>query len=101
MWNSTTDIYQEQLQNMFDNNALVVNTVGYSTRQPADTVSVVVCKDRSDAKTDGMKQYEDWQARYRDLNGIWFVAQVRHMISPAQRYYRQNLVLFKNFTEKV
>lgn len=32
LWHSTTDIYQEQLQNMFDNNALIVNTVGASTR---------------------------------------------------------------------
>jgi len=74
IWNSTTDIYQEQLRNMFDNNALVVNTVGYSTRQPADTINVIVSKDRTDAKTDGMKAYEDWQARYRELNGVWFIA---------------------------
>jgi len=43
---------------------------------------------------------EDWEARYKELSGSWFVAQVKHMISPKLGYYRQNLVLFKNFIEK-
>lgn len=57
-------------------------------------------KDRSDVKSEGVRAMEDWEARYKELSGSWFVAQVKHMISPKLGYYRQNLVLFKNFIEK-
>ena len=96
-WNVSMDPYGDAVRQLFESNALIVNTVGYTTRQPSDIVQVDIQQDNADWMSESESQYRDWKTRYKELAGPWFVAQVRHTIEPAAKRYRQNLVLFRNF----
>lgn len=100
-WNNDLDIYGEVAKLLNEDNSLVATADAELLRKPGAYVTVNV--DRDDIKVAGeedIRKLQDIKNKYKAIEGLWFVGKVRHLISPSQAKYQQNLVLFRNFVKK-
>ena len=100
-WNNDIDLYGDFSRQLNEDNALVTTVDADLLRKPGAYVTIDV--DRDDIKIAGgedIKKLQDIKNKYKAIEGLWFTGKVRHIISPMQQKYQQNLVLFRNFVKK-
>jgi len=101
-WNNDIDIYGEYSKILNEDNALVATTDADLLRKPGSYVNISL--DREDMTYTGedkIRDFQDTKNKYKALEGLWFLGKVRHMISPSQQKYQQNLVMFRNFVKRL
>lgn len=99
-WNNDTlsEVYYHTMKTMTEDNAIVVNCSGVLTRLPGDFVNVNVDRRLDYTKTEEPIDLDDVKKRYKAFEGSWVISKIRHIIQPKAKKYRQNLVLFRNYT---
>lgn len=99
-WNSRWEPYNDFINDLFESDAVVVNTVGQIQRKPGSVIVILFSKDvQHDNENYSIK--EEYEQRYQGLEGEWIIGRVRNIIYPAEGRYRQNLLLIRNFCNKV
>lgn len=98
-WNNNLNIYDESCKALNEDNALVVTVDGDILRKPASYVIVNVDRDAVNiAGTESPTKLEKQKDKYKGLEGPWIVGKARHIIQPNIGRYKQNLVVFRNFS---
>ena len=99
-WNSNEleNAYDNVLKTMFEDNALVMNCAGVINRKPGDFMQVSVDRPKTYVETEHYESEDSIKKKYRSIEGTWIVSKVRHMVFPAVGQYKQNIVMFRNYT---
>ena len=97
-FNQYTDFYNELL----GDNALMIDVDGIIGKFPGDTVVFSIEEDQEvgDASIANGNEatYLNLKRRYERLKkGTWIVGKIRHIISPANKQFRQFVVAFQNY----
>lgn len=100
-WNNEFSIYEDMVNNLVRDNALVINCGGDILRRPGDYVSITIDRDLGKLTSEQKAELKDLMTRYMGLEGIWVVYRSTHIVQPANSMYTQNLVLIRNFTLKL
>lgn len=96
-WNNDFSLYGDCFEILNKDNALVINTAAEILRQPGSFMNISVDRSVSYAESEDPTKFEEVKNKYKNYEGAWFIAKVRHLVSPAAQTYRQNVVLFRNF----
>lgn len=98
-WNNEFATYDELMQCLFKNNALLADTAGSITRCPGQFIFVAVDRSQQSLISESKLELDDNMTRYRGLEGPWIIFRVHNKICPSGNpSFRQFLSLARNFT---
>lgn len=98
-WNNNTfnKIYNNAIEILNEDNALVVSCAGDIMRKPGDFININVDRSFQYVQSEEHQSLDDIKHRYKAYEGVWIIGKVHHFIYPKINKYRQNIVLFRNF----
>ena len=96
-WNNNIKIYDNFVRSYLEDNSLVLNTDGQLLIQPCSAIVISIDRSTPTNSEDSAKDAKQMKNRYISLEGTWFAFKVRHIFSPVNQSYTQNLVLCRNF----
>lgn len=96
-WNNDIHIYTEQINHLLGDNALIIDTDGQINTVPGEYITVAISKEAELYKNESDSANKEVNERFKELEGLWCIGSITNRISPANRYYRQTMSLFRNF----
>jgi len=93
-------MYNDTYASIRDDNSLVISTSGEITRKPGSFIAVNVDRSLKYCESEDPSKLEELKKKYRTFEGLWATSKIMHFISPKDGYYRQNLVMMRNFVMK-
>lgn len=101
-WNTDMAIYHNMVDNMFQNNAVVINVDGRLGRLPASYMTVSIDRDEQVIPpNENPELYQDQLTRYLGFEGMWIVSKVKHYVEVSSQRFRQSVFMFRNFVDAV
>lgn len=99
-WNTDMSIYSDMVNNMFRNNAVVVNVDGHLGRLPASYMTVSIDRDEQIIPPgESVELYKDQLTRYIGFEGMWIVSRVNNYVEVRAQRFRQSIFMFRNFID--
>lgn len=96
-WNNMYAAYNSTIEMLEESNAFVVNITGEMHRQPGSLTVITLDRTMPDVKSEDKSEFEKTKQKYKTYEGMWFAAKVRNIISPSKQFFRQQVVMFRNF----
>ena len=100
-WSHNVDFYDNAIDALEQNNALVLNITGDVKRQPGTYTMISLDRSIANVQTDSKKELEKEKMKFKNYEGLWFNGKVQNIICPAKPQYRQKIVLFRNFIPRL
>lgn len=100
-WNNECAPYHSAVDALFGDNAIMIHSKGEILRKPGAFVTLTLDRSIESAENDTPEKLKEFKRRYRVFEGSWIVGKVRHIINLQAKTYKQNLVLFRNYTNPV
>ena len=102
IWQNDFHTYDDFCNELLGDNALIINMDGILGKHPGD---MAVLSIEDDIQTGDSNIAEGNEAKYIDLKrryarlkkGTWMIGKIRHIISPANKVFKQNIIAFQNF----
>ena len=99
-WDNDFNITTDVLRQMFEDNALILNTNGRIGRIVGHYINVSTNMSVKYTISETSNEMKEENEKYRALEGPWLIGKTIDVIDFKEKKYRQNLVLLRNFTYK-
>lgn len=100
-WENDFDVYNESIDALEQNNALILNITGNLMRQPGSMNVITIDRGLENITTDDKREIEKLKKKYKAYEGVWIASKVRNIVCPALPSFRQQVALFRNFIPKM
>lgn len=97
-WNNDLNVYDESVIALEENNSFIINTAGDIRRQPGSVTEIAIDRSLTNVESDNRKELEKMKKKYKAFEGLWLASKVKNIIQPANVDFRQQVVLFRNFS---
>lgn len=96
-WSNGENVYRDAVDMFMNWDSIRVNAGGVLGRRLMSMVSITVDQRQNGSVEDTTEEVNRRKTRYQQLQGSWYVTDVRYIVKPSEGIFRQNLQLSRCF----
>lgn len=99
-WNSRKSFYDDSIEILEENDALILNTDGDIKRQAGTFTTINIDRSMANLTSDSKLELEKEKQKFKNYEGVWYNSKVLNIVCPSKSSFRQKVVLFRNYIQQ-